>query len=286
VCPSPYVPCLASSGDAQGTSNAWLLGHRLGPFPSKFGILQAITVTVTMMSPLAFSGSRICRASRIATCHPSQHGLESRVSATKPTGVQRRTCPTADADCDATSSSTALTCQSVCLSEGSDAAQGVVALLEAGLDITRSNVDAACSDQQPPQSFVARALLKYTVTVTDAMSDDADYLKDSVGQVLAKAVADTLAASPTDPVQYMGEWLHRYVDNVRVKDDLEALRAKQAAEKQAAQEELIAAQTSRQAVLDAKHAAIEEVNHAGTLSMLRIRVVSPPALLLLGNLFS
>ena len=90
-------------------------------------------------------------------------------------------------------------------------------------------------------------------------SDDADYLVETVGPVLAKGVAATLAASAPDPVQYLGRWLHKYVENVQTKEDYVSAKARAAADESAAQEELIAAQKSSQAVEDAKQAAIEEV---------------------------
>jgi phage tail tape-measure protein len=90
-------------------------------------------------------------------------------------------------------------------------------------------------------------------------SEDAEYLRDTVGDVLAKGVAATISASPTDPVQFLGEWLHKHVDNVRVADDLQRLRTKQAEQKAAADEQLIAAHKSQQAVQEAKKAAIQEV---------------------------
>ena len=90
-------------------------------------------------------------------------------------------------------------------------------------------------------------------------SDDADYLVETVGPVLAKGVAATLAASAPDPVQYLGRWLHKYVENVQIKDEYVSAKAQAAADESAAQEELIAAQKSSQAVEDAKQAAIQEV---------------------------
>ena len=36
---------------------------------------------------------------------------------------------------------------------------------------------------------------------------DTDYLKRMVGDTLAKGCAATMAANPTDPVEYLGQWL-------------------------------------------------------------------------------
>lgn len=43
-------------------------------------------------------------------------------------------------------------------------------------------------------------------------------LKWTVGAVLAKAVAETKTASPADPVQYLGQWLHRHVSYITIEN--------------------------------------------------------------------
>lgn len=40
---------------------------------------------------------------------------------------------------------------------------------------------------------------------------DTDYVKRMVGDTLAKGCAATMAANPTDPVEYLGQWLLQYV---------------------------------------------------------------------------
>lgn len=40
---------------------------------------------------------------------------------------------------------------------------------------------------------------------------DTDYIKRMVGDTLAKGCAATVAANPTDPVEYLGQWLLQYV---------------------------------------------------------------------------
>ena len=89
---------------------------------------------------------------------------------------------------------------------------------------------------------------------------EADFLKSTVGAVLAKGVADTLASNPEDPVQYLGQWLHRYVGNVKVKEALDKKLSDQAAAEEVAKKDLIAAQHAEQAILDAKKAAVEQVH--------------------------
>ena len=88
---------------------------------------------------------------------------------------------------------------------------------------------------------------------------EAGYLKDTVGAVLAKGLAETLASNPEDPVQYLGQWLHRHVGNVKVKEALDKKLADQVAAEETAKHDLIAAQHAQQAIDDAKQAAIEQV---------------------------
>ena len=40
---------------------------------------------------------------------------------------------------------------------------------------------------------------------------DAAYLRSTVGVVLAQGCAAVVEAQPTDPVDYLSQWLHNYV---------------------------------------------------------------------------
>lgn len=42
---------------------------------------------------------------------------------------------------------------------------------------------------------------------------DAAYLQKEVGVALSKGLAATTAAQPYDPVNYLGQWLLKYVQN-------------------------------------------------------------------------
>lgn len=42
---------------------------------------------------------------------------------------------------------------------------------------------------------------------------DAQYLKESVGPALAKGLAATSLARPQDPIEYLANWLIKYVEN-------------------------------------------------------------------------
>lgn len=41
------------------------------------------------------------------------------------------------------------------------------------------------------------------------MAFDSGYLKETVGEALARGCAATVTAEPNDPVEYLGRWLHR-----------------------------------------------------------------------------
>lgn len=42
---------------------------------------------------------------------------------------------------------------------------------------------------------------------------DAEYLKNTVGSALAKGLAAVTNARPADPVEFLGMWLLKYVEN-------------------------------------------------------------------------
>lgn len=45
------------------------------------------------------------------------------------------------------------------------------------------------------------------VTATSVPMADTEYVKRMMGETLAKGCAATIAANPTDPVEYLGQWL-------------------------------------------------------------------------------
>jgi hypothetical protein len=47
--------------------------------------------------------------------------------------------------------------------------------------------------------------------MADTAKFDSDFLKATVGDVLAKGVAATVEAQPEDPVEYLARYLLRYV---------------------------------------------------------------------------
>jgi hypothetical protein len=118
-------------------------------------------------------------------------------------------------------------------------------------------------------------------------SSDVAYLKGTVGAVLAKGVAETLAASPADPVQFLGEWLHRHVSNISIEMQHVMGKKIQVIADEASKQDLIAAQRSGQAVVDAKQAAIKEVRSSfyTKLLLFMISVVTVACALAKGQRF-
>ena len=42
---------------------------------------------------------------------------------------------------------------------------------------------------------------------------DAEYLKETVGIALAQGIAETSISKPDDPIEFLGLWLIKYVEN-------------------------------------------------------------------------
>ena len=59
-------------------------------------------------------------------------------------------------------------------------------------------------------------------------SIDTSFLKDELGPVLAKGIADTVCASPEDPIEFLGLWLQHYLQekeaDTKEKNTEEALK--------------------------------------------------------------
>eukprot|EP00983_Pelagomonas_calceolata_P120470 1160709-Pelagomonas_calceolata.AAC.8 len=65
------------------------------------------------------------------------------------------------------------------------------------------------------------------------VTHDSRYLQDLVGDALARGCAEVITAQPNDPVEYLGQYLMRYVKNVEIigdytKDKEAQLEAKKA----------------------------------------------------------
>ncbi|MCO5576903.1 hypothetical protein L7F22_030724 [Adiantum nelumboides] len=53
---------------------------------------------------------------------------------------------------------------------------------------------------------------------------DAGYLRDTLGQVVARGCAETISVAPLDPIHYLSLWLLKYVENAKLVDELQKER--------------------------------------------------------------
>eukprot|EP00195_Chlamydomonas_chlamydogama_P012815 CAMPEP_0202892798 /NCGR_PEP_ID=MMETSP1392-20130828/2487_1 /ASSEMBLY_ACC=CAM_ASM_000868 /TAXON_ID=225041 /ORGANISM="Chlamydomonas chlamydogama, Strain SAG 11-48b" /LENGTH=389 /DNA_ID=CAMNT_0049576889 /DNA_START=171 /DNA_END=1336 /DNA_ORIENTATION=+ len=88
---------------------------------------------------------------------------------------------------------------------------------------------------------------------------DTKYLQELVGDALARGAAACVVAQPTDPVEYLGQWLLRYVKNAEVEGQFyEQKRAELEAKKKELEDAQAAAQKAK-AAEETKAAAIAEL---------------------------
>ncbi|CAG9463553.1 unnamed protein product [Pedinophyceae sp. YPF-701] len=90
-----------------------------------------------------------------------------------------------------------------------------------------------------------------------------EYLKDTVGDILARGLAATCRTVPSDPVEYLAYWLRQYADNVREMSQYEGEKAadRHAKEKQAeADAEAKAREAARAASLNADLELLANMN--------------------------
>mmetsp|Transcript_31137 Transcript_31137/g.77492 ORF Transcript_31137/g.77492 Transcript_31137/m.77492 type:complete len:512 (-) Transcript_31137:119-1654(-) len=89
---------------------------------------------------------------------------------------------------------------------------------------------------------------------------DTEYLKNTVGDALTRGCAATATIRPTDSIEYLAKWLHKYVKNESIKERFFAEKA--AAEESAAKvkAEADATATREQATRSAQNNAIESLN--------------------------
>ncbi|KAF5835087.1 hypothetical protein DUNSADRAFT_7893 [Dunaliella salina] len=94
---------------------------------------------------------------------------------------------------------------------------------------------------------------------------DTRYLQDLVGDALARGCAEVITAQPNDPVEYLGQYLLRYVKNVEIVGDytkdkeaqLEAKKAELEAATAAAEEANKKSETRKEAVLELADTILE-----------------------------
>lgn len=88
---------------------------------------------------------------------------------------------------------------------------------------------------------------------------EADYLRDTVGEALAKGCLKTALAAPSDPVEYLGSWLLKFVENAKIKEKFAKDKKKATEAKTALGEEKSKADEEAAAAKAKKDAAIEDV---------------------------
>uniref|UniRef100_A0A7S3D167 Uncharacterized protein n=1 Tax=Palpitomonas bilix TaxID=652834 RepID=A0A7S3D167_9EUKA len=94
---------------------------------------------------------------------------------------------------------------------------------------------------------------------------DSDYLKNSVGDALASALASAAAARPEDAVQYVGEYLLKHVDNENYKATLTEEELKKEKERDAAEAEAQAARSEADNKKQMKELSLEKIRLAETV---------------------
>lgn len=64
--------------------------------------------------------------------------------------------------------------------------------------------------QAPAEPVVRKAATwEFPTGLNYSMAFDCGYLKETVGEALARGCAATVTAEPNDPVEYLGRWLLR-----------------------------------------------------------------------------
>ncbi|KAG1675327.1 hypothetical protein FOA52_016001 [Chlamydomonas sp. UWO 241] len=82
-----------------------------------------------------------------------------------------------------------------------------------------------------------------------SIGHDTKFLQELVGDALARGVASTISSQPNDPVDYLGQWLLRYVKNAREEGTFVETRAKEV------QGKIVALETEQKAADASKAAA-------------------------------
>lgn len=96
-----------------------------------------------------------------------------------------------------------------------------------------------------------------------SQTDTVDYLKDSVGELLARGIAHTVEHQPSDPVEFLALYLlHEYqIQNVvrkRRQEDMERLEKERTEDEQKRNEAAIVIQREIRNYLERKRLKLEE----------------------------
>lgn len=91
---------------------------------------------------------------------------------------------------------------------------------------------------------------------------DTEFLKQAVGEALSRGVAAVVAAGPVDHVEYLGQWLHTYVRNVKLQQGFMDELALEAAQSEKAAKRAGDAQQEIAQVITDKAAALQQVRNS------------------------
>mmetsp|Transcript_22494 Transcript_22494/g.62390 ORF Transcript_22494/g.62390 Transcript_22494/m.62390 type:complete len:599 (-) Transcript_22494:214-2010(-) len=94
------------------------------------------------------------------------------------------------------------------------------------------------------------------------MAFDSSYLKETVGEALARGCASAVTAEPNDPVEYLGRWLLRYVKNAEVEGKFYMERDHLKETKQKAKEGVEAAKVKMEELKAEKAAALQALSES------------------------
>ena len=88
---------------------------------------------------------------------------------------------------------------------------------------------------------------------------EADYLRDTVGEALAKGCLKTALAAPSDPVEYLGTWLLKFVENAKIKNKFAKDKEKAAKAKMEADLAKKTAELKAKEAAEKKEGAVSDV---------------------------
>ena len=53
---------------------------------------------------------------------------------------------------------------------------------------------------------------------------DTEYLKSQLGRCLTDCLTEVSEKRPLDPIEYMGQWLYKYIENINLKKQVVTCR--------------------------------------------------------------
>ncbi|KAJ7523326.1 hypothetical protein O6H91_18G046900 [Diphasiastrum complanatum] len=90
---------------------------------------------------------------------------------------------------------------------------------------------------------------------------DADYLKNTVGLVVARACSAVVAAEPPDPIAYLSLWLLKYIQNVSILDNFHEEKRMRAEMEKQSEHKLKEAKLQEELEESRRKAAVDNVRN-------------------------